>query len=56
MRGGAVWQVAQEGLSQEMTFAKIPAGKGSHAEGAATAGKERGGMLNWLRSQSHNRG
>ena len=49
VRGGEVWQVVREGLSREITFTTTPAGKGSQAEGAASAGKKRGGMLNWLR-------
>ena len=49
VRGGAVWPVVPEGLSREITFTTTPAGKGSQAEGAASAGKKRGGMLNWLR-------
>ena len=50
VRGGAVWQMVPEGISQrEITFTTIPAGKGSQAEGAASAGKKRGGALNVLR-------
>ena len=45
-----MWQVVPEGISQrEITFTTIPVGKGSQAEGAASAGKKRGGAFNWLR-------
>ena len=46
-RGHAVWR--GRGLSRE-NILKIPVRKGSQAEGAASAGKERRGVLSRLRA------